>query len=80
MTEEAEVITFYNADNFKAFITTRGGVVVDVDIVENKLTPAERHAIIQEYRNANERKPRRPVRRPLYYRGELLEDMQHSEF
>jgi hypothetical protein len=66
--------TFYNDGNFKAWITTRGGVVVDVDIVENSVTPAERHAIIQEYRKANERPPRRPVRSPLYYRGELLED------
>lgn len=73
MTEEPEVTTFYNCDGFKAWITTRGGVVVDVDIIEYKLTPAERHAIIQEYRKANERKPRRKVASPLYYRGELLE-------
>lgn len=69
------MVTFYNAGNFKAFITTRGGVVVDVDIVENTLTPAERHNVIMEYRRTNERKPRRPTKGPLYYHGDLLEDV-----
>jgi hypothetical protein len=73
------VTTFYIADNFKAFITTCGGVVVDVDIVQFELTPAERRAVIQEYRKANERPPRRPVRSPLYYRGELLEDLPQGD-
>jgi heat shock protein HspQ len=76
MTEE---FTFYIGEKFKAWITSRGGVVVDVDIVEYNITPAERHAIIQEYRRANERKPRRKVASPLYYRGELLEDVPHVD-
>lgn len=71
MNDEAEVTTFYNADKFKAFITTRGGVVVDVDIVENKLTTSQRHEVIAEYRKAN-RKPRQKTR--LLLRGnDLLE-------
>lgn len=73
MNDEPEVTTFYNCDGFKAWITTRGGVVVDVDIVEHRLTTAERHEVISEYRKANERKPRRRITSPLYYRGELLE-------
>lgn len=79
MSDEAEVTTFYSCDGFKAWITTSGGVVVDVNILEFAITPAERHAIIQEYSRANERKPRRPVYSPLYYRGELLEDAPHYD-
>ncbi|NOH04674.1 MAG: hypothetical protein HND47_23235 [Chloroflexi bacterium] len=78
MSDEAEVTTFYNCDGFKAWITTRGGVVVDVEVIEFTITPAERHAIIQEYRRA-ERKPRHSVKSPLYYRGELLEDVPHYD-
>lgn len=62
---QTEVTTFYNADNFKAFITTRGGVVVDVDIVENKLTTSQRHEVISEYRKTN-RKPKQRTRLLLY--------------
>lgn len=66
-----EITTFYSAENFKAFITTRGGVVVDVDIVENKLTPAQRHEVISTYRKTN-RKPKQRTRL-LYCGGDLLE-------
>lgn len=71
MNGEAEVTTFYNADNFKAWITTRGGVVVDVDIVEHKLAPAQRHEVISAYRQAN-RKPKQRTR-VLFYGADLLE-------
>lgn len=71
MNDEAEVTTFYNADNFKAWITTRGGVVVDVEIVEHTLTPAQRHEVISAYRKT-ERKPRMKTQL-LEYRGDLLE-------
>ncbi|MCG3177048.1 MAG: hypothetical protein MOGMAGMI_02014 [Candidatus Omnitrophica bacterium] len=71
MSGEAEMTTFYNADRFKAWITTRGGVVVDVDIVENELTPAQRHEVVSAYRKT-ERKPRRKAQL-LEYRGDLLE-------
>ncbi|MBI5944650.1 MAG: hypothetical protein HY864_09795 [Chloroflexi bacterium] len=71
MTEDT-VTTFFIGRNFKAWVAVQNGIVLDVDIVEYKLTPAERHEVICRYRQANRKKMSKQSR--LLFRGaELLE-------